>query len=83
MEILSSILIFASLCLAGLAVASAMSPNAARTRLAKLRNTPLDADATVEDDKDAGMISIGDLNRAEHDEQERTIQFLEQYISVS
>jgi CBS domain-containing protein len=30
----------------------------------------------------AGMISIGDLNKAEHDVQEQTILYLEQYISV-
>lgn len=29
-----------------------------------------------------GMISIGDLNRAEHDQQEQTIRYLEQYMSV-
>lgn len=29
-----------------------------------------------------GMISIGDLNQAEHDVQEQTIQYLEQYMSV-
>ena len=29
-----------------------------------------------------GMISIGDLNRAEHDIQELTIRYLEQYSSV-
>ncbi len=30
-----------------------------------------------------GMISIGDLNKAEHDGQEETIRFLEQYMSVT
>jgi CBS domain-containing protein len=29
-----------------------------------------------------GMVSIGDLNRAEHDVQERTIEYLERYMSV-
>jgi CBS domain-containing protein len=29
-----------------------------------------------------GLISIGDLNKAEHDGQERTILYLEQYMSV-
>ncbi len=30
-----------------------------------------------------GMISIGDLNKAEHDGQEETIRYLEQYMSVA
>ncbi len=30
-----------------------------------------------------GRISIGDLNQAEHDVQEQTIQYLEQYMSVT
>ena len=30
----------------------------------------------------AGMISIGDLNRAEHEVQEQTIRYLQQYMSV-
>ena len=30
-----------------------------------------------------GIISIGDLNRAEHDAQEQTIHYLEQYMSVA
>jgi len=30
-----------------------------------------------------GMISIGDLNRAEHAVQEQTIHYLEQYMSVT
>ena len=30
-----------------------------------------------------GMISIGDLNKAEHDGQVETIRYLEQYMSVS
>jgi hypothetical protein len=29
-----------------------------------------------------GMVSIGDLNRAQHTEDEMTIRYLEQYISV-
>ena len=29
------------------------------------------------------MISIGDLNRAEHDTQVETIRYLEQYMSVT
>ena len=33
--------------------------------------------------KVAGMISIGDLNKAEHDGQEETIRYLEQYMSVT
>ncbi len=33
--------------------------------------------------KVAGMISIGDLNKAEHDGQAQTISYLEQYMSVS
>ena len=30
-----------------------------------------------------GMISIGDLNKAEHDGQAETIKYLEQYMSVA
>ena len=30
-----------------------------------------------------GMISIGDLNKAEHDGQAETIRYLEQYMSVT
>ena len=30
-----------------------------------------------------GMVSIGDLNQAEHEVQEQTIQYLEQYMSVT
>ncbi len=37
----------------------------------------------VDGDKVVGIISIGDLNRTDHNEQERTIRYLEQYISVT
>jgi CBS domain-containing protein len=43
----------------------------------RIRHVPV-----VEDGSVVGMISIGDINRAEHDEQEQTISYLEQYISV-
>ncbi len=36
----------------------------------------------VEGRRVKGMISIGDLNKAEHDGQAETIRYLEQYISV-
>jgi CBS domain-containing protein len=44
----------------------------------RIRHLPV-----IDGDDVIGMISIGDLNRAEHHEQERTIRYLEQYISVS
>ncbi len=44
----------------------------------RIRHLPV-----VENDKVIGMISIGDLNRADHDEQVQTIRYLEQFISVS
>ena len=48
-------------------------------RQRKIRHVPI-----VDRKKKAlGMISIGDLNQAEHDVQEQTIQYLEQYMSVS
>ena len=44
----------------------------------RIRHLPvLDGRAVV------GMISIGDLNKAEHDGQEETIRYLEQYMSVA
>lgn len=45
----------------------------------KVRHLPV-----VDDDgRVLGMVSIGDLNRAEHAVQEQTIHYLEQYISVA
>jgi len=43
----------------------------------RIRHVPV-----VDGDRVTGMISIGDLNKADHDGQERTIQYLEQYMSV-
>lgn len=43
----------------------------------RIRHVPV-----VEDGRVLGMVSIGDLNRAEHDVQEQTIHYLEQFISV-
>jgi len=43
----------------------------------RIRHVPVVDENTV-----LGMISIGDLNRAEHDVQEQTIRYLEQYMSV-
>ena len=43
----------------------------------RIRHLPV-----VDGDKVIGMISIGDLNRIDHNDQERTIQYLEQYMSV-
>ncbi len=48
-------------------------------RKRKIRHVPIVDRAQ----KALGMISIGDLNQAEHDVQEQTIQYLEQYMSVS
>ena len=47
-------------------------------RQRKIRHIPI-----VDGQKVLGMISIGDLNQAEHDVQEQTIQYLEQYMSVA
>ena len=47
-------------------------------RKKKIRHLPV-----VEDDKVIGMVSIGDLNRAAHDEQQQTIRYLQQFMSVS
>jgi len=44
----------------------------------RIRHLPV-----VEDGKVLGMISIGDLNRADHDDQEKTIKYLEQFMSVT
>lgn len=44
----------------------------------RIRHVPV-----VDDDHAVGMISIGDLNRVEQDIQERTIRYLEQYMSVA
>ncbi len=43
----------------------------------RIRHIPV-----IKDGKVRGLISIGDLNRVEQDVQERTIQYLEQYMSV-
>ncbi len=47
-------------------------------RKRKIRHIPI-----VDGHEVLGMISIGDLNQAEHDVQEQTIQYLEQYMSVT
>ncbi len=47
-------------------------------RQRKIRHIPI-----VDGHEVLGMISIGDLNQAEHDVQEQTIQYLEQYMSVT
>ncbi len=44
----------------------------------RIRHVPV-----VDGDRVLGMISIGDLNKAEHDGQEETIRYLEQYMSVT
>ncbi len=44
----------------------------------RIRHLPV-ADRT----RVVGMVSIGDLNKAEHDVQVQTIHYLEQYMSVS
>lgn len=44
----------------------------------RIRHVPVVDGARV-----VGMISIGDLNRSQHDVQEATIRYLEQYMSVS
>ena len=47
-------------------------------RRRKIRHIPI-----VKARRVLGMISIGDLNQAEHDVQEQTISYLEQYMSVT
>jgi len=47
-------------------------------RQRKIRHIPI-----VDGQNVLGMISIGDLNQAEHDVQEQTIQYLAQYMSVA
>ena len=47
-------------------------------RRRKIRHIPI-----VKGRRVLGMISIGDLNKADHDGQVETIRYLEQYISVS
>ncbi len=47
-------------------------------RRRKIRHIPI-----VKGRRALGMISIGDLNQAEHDVQEQTISYLEQYMSVT
>ncbi len=47
-------------------------------RRRKIRHIPI-----VKWRRALGMISIGDLNQAEHDVQEQTISYLEQYMSVT
>jgi CBS domain-containing protein len=43
----------------------------------RIRHIPV-----VEHGRAIGMISLGDLNKADHDEQEQTIKYLEQFMSV-
>ena len=50
----------------------------ATMREKRIRHLPV-----VEGGRVVGMISIGDLNRVEHEVQERTILYLEQYMSVA
>jgi CBS domain-containing protein len=45
-------------------------------RRQRIRHLPV-----VDDGKVIGMVSIGDLNRAQHETHEQTIQYLEQFIS--
>ncbi len=47
-------------------------------RRRKIRHIPI-----VKGRRVLGMISIGDLNQAEHEVQEQTISYLEQYMSVT
>jgi CBS domain-containing protein len=49
----------------------------AAMREKRIRHMPV-----VESGRVLGMISLGDLNKAEHDVQEETIRYLEQYMSV-
>jgi CBS domain-containing protein len=44
----------------------------------RIRHMPV-----VDGERVVGMVSIGDLNKVEHDVQERTIEYLERYMSVS
>jgi CBS domain-containing protein len=50
----------------------------ATMREKRIRHLPVVDGTTV-----IGMVSIGDINRTENSAAERTIQYLEQYISVS
>jgi len=43
----------------------------------RIRHLPV-----VEDGRVVGMVSIGDINRAENNAHEQTIKYLEQYVSV-
>lgn len=47
-------------------------------RSKRIRHLPV-----VEDGRAVGMVSLGDLNRAQHDIDVETIHYLEQYISVT
>ncbi len=47
-------------------------------RQRRIRHLPV-----VEHKRVVGMVSIGDLNKAEHDVQVQTIHYLEQYMSVT
>ena len=47
-------------------------------RQKRIRHVPV-----VDDRRVLGMISIGDLNKADHDGQAETILYLEQYMSVT
>ncbi len=47
-------------------------------RQKRIRHVPV-----VDDRRVVGMISIGDLNKADHDGQAETILYLEQYMSVT
>ena len=44
----------------------------------RIRHIPV-----LDGDRICGMISIGDLNKAEHEGQEQTIRYLEQYMTVT
>ena len=44
----------------------------------RIRHIPV-----LDGDRVCGMISIGDLNKAEHEGQEQTIRYLEQFMSVT
>lgn len=50
---------------------------AATMRKRKIRHLPVLADGHL-----VGMISIGDINRADHDEQSETIRYLERYMTI-
>jgi CBS domain-containing protein len=49
----------------------------AAMREKRIRHMPV-----VESGRVLGMVSLSDLNKAEHDVQEQTIRYLEQYMSV-